>query len=189
MRGLANPHHFRIGKRPVIGQVGIKRDVIEHAGHGHRHAGHHMARVPSAAAFQLRQDFLRIAKGEIMEQHNMLLPVKQGLRRFTHNQGGCQKLLLLQSKMGMHPVGAGTRVHKIIVMGLAGFQWCLRQHGNAVLGGGRVQSVPVQKCFNIQFVFDPRLEPLPQHQRKPVSAATVYNAENLRGAAVNLNDP
>ena len=129
-----------------------------------------MARMPAAAAFQLRQNFLRIAKREIMEHHHMLLLVKQGFRRFAHNQRCRQKLLLLQSQMGMHPMGAGTRVHKIIVKGLAGFQWRLRQHGNAVLGGRRVQSVPMQKRFNIQIVFDPRLEPLPQHQRKPVSA-------------------
>ena len=126
-----------------------------------------MARMPSAAGFQLRQNFLRIAKREIMEHHHMLLLVKQGFRRFAHNQGRRQKLLLLQSEMGMHPMGAGARVHKIIVKGLAGFQWRLRQHGNAVLGGRRVQSVPVQKCFNIQIVFDPHLEPFPSISESP----------------------
>ena len=48
--------------------------------------------------------------------------------------------------------------------------------------------MPVQKCFDIQIVFDPRLKPLPQHQGKPISAPAVRNAKNLRRAAVNLNN-
>ena len=118
----------------------------------------------------------------------MLLFVKQGFRRFAHNQGCSQKLLLLQSQMGMHPMSARTRIHEIIVKGLTGPQRRLRQHGNTILGGRRVQSMPMQKCFISQPVFDPRLKPLPQHQGKPLPAPAVYNIKNLRRAAVNLNN-
>ena len=128
-----------------------------------------MARMP-AATFQLRQNFLRIAKREIMEHHHMLLFVKQGFRRFAHNQRCRQKLLLLQSHMGMHPMGAGARIHKIIVKVLARLSsvpataWEPRP-------GRKAGSIHASaKGFNIQIIRDPRLKPLPQHQRKPISA-------------------
>ena len=102
-----------------------------------------MARMFSATGFELRQNFQRIAKRKIMEHHHMFLFIKQGFRRFPHNQGRRQKVLFLKSEMGVHPVRAGARVHKIIVKGSTGFQRRLRQHGNTVLGGRRIQSMPV----------------------------------------------
>ena len=48
--------------------------------------------------------------------------------------------------------------------------------------------MPVQKRFNIQIVFDPSLEPFPKYHRESMSAFAIRNAENLRRAAVNLNN-
>ena len=48
--------------------------------------------------------------------------------------------------------------------------------------------MPVQKCFDIQIVFDPHLKPFPKHHGKSISAPAVRDAKNLRRAAVNLNN-
>ena len=79
-------------------------------------------------------------------------------------------------------------VHKIIIKRFTRFQRRLRQHWNTVLGGRRIQSMPVQKCFDIQTVFDPHLKPFPKHHGKSISALAVRDAENLGRAAVNLNN-
>ena len=186
LRASADTYHFRIHKRPVIGQIGVKLDVIKHAGHGHLHASHRMARMPSA--FQFRHNFLWIAKTEIMEHHHMLLVIKKRLGRFAHNQWCGQELLLLQSQMGMHPMGAGTGVHKIIVKEFAGLERRLRQHGNPVLGRRWFKSMPMKQCFFGQFIFDPRLKSLAQHQGKPLPTPAALNAKNLRRATVNVNN-
>ena len=81
-----------------------------------------MADMKTAATLQFREDFRRIAEGEIMEHHYMLLFVNQGLACFLDDQRCRKQQLFLQTQMGMHPVGSRAPVLEAIFRRLARFE-------------------------------------------------------------------
>src|SRR5690606_35228130 len=108
---------------------------------------------PMPAPLQLRQNFVWVAKGEIVEHHHDFLDVGGGLGGIADDERRRHQKLLLQAVMGMHPVGAGPIEWKVVGVAFSGWQRRLRQIGYAVLLPGWRQAVPMEESLLAGIVF------------------------------------
>ena len=78
---------------------------------------------------EAREDLLGRREGEIVQEQDDVLPVDPALGVIAHDQRRSEQELFLQPDVRMHPVGAGMRQIKSIVVALTGAQRRLRQLG------------------------------------------------------------
>ena len=140
----------------------------------------------ATAALQFGEDLLRIAEGEVMQHHHVFLVVEHRLLHLVDDQRCCQHLLLLQTHVRMHPVGAGAGIGEVIVLGAAWRDRRLAIHGNTILPEGRREAVPVDDRVNVGVVLDLHTEMLAEHHGQARLAVGPGNSIDGRRLALHL---